>query len=326
MDCFPLKKSKKELLEDEELFDFSYYKIERSKTLDSDYGKVKSSTVTPRPFQPIMPAKQTSHEDVAHKKKFANIFAWLEEQEHAAAQADSCAGQQSVSCPCCHDLHDSHYACSDVTRPSKLITFSPHRRNFESDVKYARTSSFSHSRSNSLLQQQSHHQSTEPLAITSHKEAARQRTMSLNTQYRYQAMNQQSRSSLQKIPQQTEEYYYSTPNSRYEYSHPGSSIRSANSRTGLLTEQKPTRNTNYHQVSSRNTSRRPSTNLDNSDNSDSQHSRTGSLDSTGNTEYIYLDFHGSSQSGGTGSYGAGLNSSWQVTRKPVESPLRKNYV
>ena len=318
MDCFPVKKSKKELENEEEFFDFSYYKIERSKTVTSDDYEIRNAALAKQKSNSL-PIPAANPDDVMYKKKFASIFAWLD-------------GQEAVdeACPCCHDLQDGHYACTDVTRSSKLITFSPHNRNFDSDVKYARTYSFSHNRSASQQQ-------LEPAAVnrnpTAAAAASRQRAMSLNSQqYRYQAMNQQSRSGTPRsghLKPTSEEYYYSTPNSNYNYSSP-SSYQSANSRTGLLDNHSPrgsttqyvTRNSCHPTATVQPNSRRPSLNLDSSPNS-SQHSRAGSLDSTGNTEYIYLDFQG----GSTNSLLSANSSTWQVTKKSsVESPLRKAYV
>ena len=328
MDCFPVRRSKKELENEDEFFDFSYYKIERSKTITSDDYQVKNAALAAKQKSNSLPIPTSNPDDVMYKKKFASIFAWLD-------------GQEAVdeACPCCGDLQDGHYACTDVTRSSKLITFSPHNRNFDSDVKYARTYSFSHNRSSS---QQQLVEPPAAAAVNRHPTAAvaaassRQRAMSLNSQqFRYQAMNQQSRAGTPRSGQlalkpTSEEYHYSTPNSHYNYSSP-SSYQSANSRTGLLDNHSPrgstqyvARNSYHHPTTVQSSSRRrPSLNLDNSPNS-SQHSRAGSLDSTGNTEYIYLDF----QAGSTNSLlSANSSSAWQVTKKSaVESPLRKAYL
>jgi hypothetical protein len=51
-----------------------------------------------------------------------------------------------------------------------------------------------------------------------------------------------------------------------------------------------------------------------------QHVRTGSLPSEANTEYIYLDFGGSQAKVPRAASG-----SWHVTRKEVQSPVRRSY-
>eukprot|EP00088_Acartia_fossae_P004144 TRINITY_DN11763_c0_g1_i3.p1 TRINITY_DN11763_c0_g1~~TRINITY_DN11763_c0_g1_i3.p1 ORF type:complete len:379 (+),score=70.11 TRINITY_DN11763_c0_g1_i3:65-1201(+) len=377
MACFPsMKKSAKHEEEaDDEFFDFSYYKIERSKTAACDNEYVSASATAKLPKGGKGNGNKIgggNHEDdVLHQKKFASIFAWLEGQENAiaeAGEASSIAGGfgNEVECPCCHNLDDCHYACTDVTLGSKLITFSPHRRNFDSDVKYSRTASFSHNVPTSVTshnvtrRHQSSSGSAEFLAGQGSVEFAKQRTMSLSTQYRYQSMNQpqqpHSRSQplhqqpsrgyqiqprgQQKLPQQDQElsFHYSTPNSQYDYvsnEHQfvsSSSRRSTiNSRTGLI-EKQPVHKSSSTAVKTA-VLRRNSQGVASSHDSlnSPPHSRTGSLDnSSNNTEYIYLDFQNSISEAASPSQSSdliGYNSSWQVTRKQpsVESPIRKIY-
>lgn len=285
--------TKKQKEVEEEIFDFSYYKIERSKTLDRSYED----------------KQMANHKSVdpSHQKRFANIYTWLESTENLAEDVHG-------RCPCCFSMEDNHYACSDVTHPSKLITFSPHRRNFDADVRYARTASFSnpnisHSRSGSSPMQNSY---TEyPGAAVS-----KQRTFSLSTQYRYQAMNQQQRSSSKQ-----ENSYYSTANCKSEYATSTPNVNSGSKGpvrgSGIHNDQPTTFRPRSGSYLEQPTAPRPRYHRQSTSTS-SFHSRTGSEDSC-KTEYFYFDFQNEGSQSGSG---------WEVTRKaPVlESPLRKHYV
>lgn len=309
----------------EDTFDFDYVKVELTPSCEL-LPEVKTQLTPSMLSEELLRLANLPRPDT-----FKNVSAWLQTQDRMS-YLDREAHHDRVACGCCEPT-DEHYACVDVTR--RLITFSP-RPSFNDDISHhARSASYgsSHDASPNSI-----YNCTYQAGNLQDRANANHRTMASNIKPSNESVNHSRSTSFSQLKSANPPTFInhtrsasinplmSTPTSQSQSTrmtsfHPSTPINNSRSTSSSqlmsfnpstsINNSKSTSSSQLMSQSSINHSRTTSFNPSPTIN----HSRSTSMESD-NTEYIYLDFEASPTNFDT----------WQVTRKPVRSPLRRTAI